>query len=1058
MKGSEIGLASMVTVARRWPSGDAPYQWIQTGRTTATAREVEPVIRSWVWWQSGGITFGLGQHIDGLAVMLLLLVTFISTLVQIFSLEYVRGDRRYTHFFAALTLFSAGMLCMVLAENMVQLILGWEIMGLCSFMLIGHWWEEEANSRAALKAFFTVRVGDIGLLVGTAILFGAAGTFSIAGLNEWAVSGEPSHQVLLWASVALFIACIGKSGQFPLHTWLPDAMAGPTPVSSLLHSSTMVVAGVFLVARLYPVFYTGLDITMAGQDVNMIALIGGITILIAAALAFVQNDIKKVLAYSTVSQLGYMMMGLGVGAWVPAVFHIFTHAFFKCCLFLCAGSVAHTGSHHSFDMKEDMGGLRKKMPITFITWMLSTAALCGVPFFSGFFSKDEIIDGAKHNDYTVFFVIGLVGAFMTAAYMTRATYLTFFGCAARCGGGSPPRRRARRGARARSACTTFTLTTTLMPTTRTPPWPRRHDAHDDHHEPVHAAPAFGIEGESPYLLVLPLIVLAFLAVVSGYLNSAPFHIEKFHHWMESSIGVEVPEAAEFKWVNAVPSIVLVALGVARQRPAVQGRVRQAASRLKGLTQRSKVLGAGHTFLVNKYYLDALYENVIVHGDRPPDRQGRVLGEPARARRHRQRRRHRWQAHRGMGLPQRRPASGRRCGQRQRFGRPWHRRRIAPAAIRQGQSVRSAAVQCRSNRCARARHRQHLREHMNVISDQNWLLSVGTFLPMAGVLVMLLIPKREELLLKQVALVTALATVVIGVVTLIQFDYGQAEKLQFYANTEWISVINSGYTIGLDGISLPLYFLSMVITVLVMIYSWDHIPEPGNPKAFFILMLVLQTGMAGTFIAQDLILFFVFFEVVLLPMYFMIGVWGGEQRQYASLKFFLYTMFGSALMLVAFLALYYKTGAESFSIPYLVENGLNIDKDTAVWIFAGMFIGFAVKVPMFPFHTWLPDAHTQAPTAGLGHPGRHPAEARHVRLRAHRHPDPAAGRRRVGAVHRHPRRHRHHLRRARLPGADRHEAPHRVQLGRPHGLRHARHQHAHRRRASTPRCSAWWPTA
>jgi NADH-quinone oxidoreductase subunit M len=253
--------------------------------------------------------------------------------------------------------------------------------------------------------------------------------------------------------------------------------------------------------------------------------------------------------------------------------------------------------------------------------------------------------------------------------------------------------------------------------------------------------------------------------------------------------------------------------------------------------------------------------------------------------------------------------------------------------------------------------------MDVISDQNWLLSLGTFLPLAGVLVMLLIPKHEELLHKQVALVAALGTLGVGIYTLTQFDYDKAEQLQFYANTEWISVINSGYTIGLDGISLPLYILSMVITALVMIYSWDHIPSPGNPKAFLILMLVLQTGMAGTFIAQDLILFFVFFEVVLLPMYFMIGVWGGEQRQYASLKFFLYTMFGSALMLVAFLALFYQTGRESFAIPYLIERGIEIPETTAVWIFAGMFIGFAVKVPMFPFHTWLPDAHTQAPTQG-----------------------------------------------------------------------------------------------
>ena len=253
--------------------------------------------------------------------------------------------------------------------------------------------------------------------------------------------------------------------------------------------------------------------------------------------------------------------------------------------------------------------------------------------------------------------------------------------------------------------------------------------------------------------------------------------------------------------------------------------------------------------------------------------------------------------------------------------------------------------------------------MDQLRDANWVLSVGTFLPLAGVLVMLFIPKAEEQLNKAVALLTALATLAVGVYTLTQFDYDQAGKMQFVAETNWISVIKSTYYIGLDGISLPLYFLSMVITVLVMIYSWNHIPSPGNPKAFLILMLVLQTGMAGTFIAQDLILFFVFFELVLLPMYFMIGVWGGENRQYASLKFFLYTMFGSALMLVAFLALFFKTGAESFAIPYLVENGGAIAKNTQVWIFAGMFIGFAVKVPMFPFHTWLPDAHTQAPTQG-----------------------------------------------------------------------------------------------
>ena len=258
----------------------------------------------------------------------------------------------------------------------------------------------------------------------------------------------------------------------------------------------------------------------------------------------------------------------------------------------------------------------------------------------------------------------------------------------------------------------------------------------------------------------------------------------------------------------------------------------------------------------------------------------------------------------------------------------------------------------------------------MIHNQTWLLSLGTFLPLAGVLVMLFIPKSDEAMVKGVAILTAAATLGVGIYTMTQFDYGKAGQLQFFTSSSWIKPIRATYSIGLDGISLPLYVLSMVITLLVMIYSWDHVPSPGNPKAFFILMLVLQTGMAGTFIAQDLILFFVFFEVVLLPMYFMIGVWGGENRQYASLKFFLYTMFGSALMLVSFIALFVVTKSHAanpadanFSFQWFLANGSGVARNTAIWIFAGMFIGFAVKVPMFPFHTWLPDAHTQAPTQG-----------------------------------------------------------------------------------------------
>ena len=527
---------------------------------------------------------------------------------------------------------------MVVAENMIQLILGWEIMGLCSFMLIGHWWEEGANSRAALKAFFTTRTGDIGLLVGTSVLFFSANSwtqenlgvsgFSIRGLSAWALTGDPSHAAITVGAVALFIACIGKSGQFPLHTWLPDAMAGPTPVSSLLHSSTMVVAGVFLVARLYPVFFEGMNIF--GSGVNLITLIGGITIVIAAALAFVQTDIKKVLAYSTVSQLGYMMMGLGAGAWMPAVFHIFTHAFFKACLFLAAGSISHSASHHSFEMKKDMGGLRKFMPITFTTWIISTLALCGVFPFAGFFSKDEIIDNVGHNGYQVFMVVGLVGAFLTAAYMTRATYLTFFG--------EP------RGASAGES----------------------HDDHDTHD--AHDSHASHGPHESNLLITVPLMILATLALGAGLFNATPFgeSWERMTKWVEprsvvvedmdhAAVGEtrgvraeeapvgEEPHAAEgengahaksvcgtstpekgtcyapqlqhapFKWSKAAMSVIIVLVGMLISWLISVQMYTKKAGFFVGLTGRNKLLALGYRFLVNKYYLDHLYEKVIVHG-------------------------------------------------------------------------------------------------------------------------------------------------------------------------------------------------------------------------------------------------------------------------------------------------------------------------------------------------------------------------------------------------------------------------------------------------------------
>ena len=364
------------------------------GSTAGSEHHVLPILNlPTTWFDFGGPKLTAGIQIDGLAVMMMFVVTLISLLVHIYSTEYMRGDRRYTHYYAALSLFTASMLLLVVADNTLLMLVGWELVGLCSFMLIGHWWEEKPNSDAALKAFLTTRTGDIGLLIGVIMTFFIAqavspthsGTFNIQAVNSAATKSARSRtRLLMWCALALLLGIMGKSGQFPLHTWLPDAMAGPTPVSALIHAATMVVAGVYLGARLYPIFWNGLSIGTPGHGgINAMALVGGITIFVGATLAFVQNDIKKVLAYSTISQLGYMTMALGVGAWTAAVFHLFTHAFFKADLFLGAGSVSHSGSHHCFDMKKDMGGLRKYMPQTFWTFLFGSIALAGIFPFAG---------------------------------------------------------------------------------------------------------------------------------------------------------------------------------------------------------------------------------------------------------------------------------------------------------------------------------------------------------------------------------------------------------------------------------------------------------------------------------------------------------------------------------------------------------------------------------------------------------------------------------------------------------------------------------------------------
>ncbi|MEZ5321599.1 MAG: NADH-quinone oxidoreductase subunit L [Microthrixaceae bacterium] len=525
----------------------------------------QPVVRCVRWFNSDSVQINVGTHADGQSVLLLVVVTFVSLLVHIFSTEYVAGDRRYTHYFAFLSLFTAAMLLFVIADNVLQMIVGWELIGVCSFALIGHWWEEKPNSDAALKAMLTNRVGDCGLMIGAIMLFFLSGnSFNIIDINTAANSGKISHGYLLVASVALIAAVMSKSGQFILHTWLPDAMAGPTPVSALLHAATMVVAGIYMVARLYPVFFHGLSI--AGSSVNYLAIVGSVTALFGALLGFVQSDIKKVLAYSTVSQLGFMVAALGVGAWTAALFHLFTHAMFKACLFLGAGSLSHA-CHHSFNMVDDMGGLRKVMPKTFWTYVIAAASLSGIFPLAGFWSKDEIMAGSgamNHANGTYYFVLVmlLIAAFCTAAYMTRTVWYAFFG------------------------------------------------EYRGHHHPHESGPR----------ITVPLVLLAVGAAIAGFVN-LPEHFWggisfgdlalKFEHWVEP-VGMYFPgHAAHFTHAGFNGGLALLATVVAVAGIVIPWAFYQhKLPFLENLATRSRLAGFSKRILVNKYYLDWLYTDVI----------------------------------------------------------------------------------------------------------------------------------------------------------------------------------------------------------------------------------------------------------------------------------------------------------------------------------------------------------------------------------------------------------------------------------------------------------------
>lgn len=421
---------------------------------------------SFNWAELGPFVFRMGFQVDALTAVMLVVVTLISLLVHIYSLGYMHGDVRYKRYYSVLSLFTASMLGLILADNFFMLFIFWELVGLCSFLLIGHWFEKKEVGHSAMKAFLTTRVGDIGMFIGIMLIWANTKTFEFSGVAQAVATGDLAGTALAVTTILIFLGAVGKSAQFPLHVWLPDAMAGPTSVSALIHAATMVAAGVYLVARAYGIFEP------SSMALMSVAWVGGITAIFAASIALVQDDIKRVLAFSTISQLGFMMLALGVGGYTAGIFHLVTHAIFKALLFLGSGSVIH--GVHTQDMKQ-MGGLRRKMPITFWTWIIGAAALAGIPPLAGFWSKEEIMLDVWLADHRTLFGMAVVAATMTAFYITRATVLTFFG------------------------------------------QPRDQKRYDHAHE-------------SPKTMTLPLLVLAGLAVVLGLVNS-PLSNYWFSHFV-----------------------------------------------------------------------------------------------------------------------------------------------------------------------------------------------------------------------------------------------------------------------------------------------------------------------------------------------------------------------------------------------------------------------------------------------------------------------------------------------------------------------------------------------
>ncbi len=502
------------------------------------------------WISVGNVNVGISYLIDQLSIIFILVITGVGALIHLYSMGYMKGDPGYARFFTYLNLFIVMMLQLVMADNYLLTFLGWEGVGLCSYLLIGFWYEEVKNGDAAKKAFIVNRIGDFGFLVAMGVMLAAFGTLNYAEVASSAASLGAGASVLTVITMMLFLGCTGKSAQIPLFVWLPDAMAGPTPVSALIHAATMVTSGIYLVARSNILF------ALSPTTLTVISIVAVCTALLAAIMALFQNDIKKVLAYSTVSQLGFMFLGLGVGAFTAGVFHVLTHAFFKACLFLGSGAVIHA-MHHEQDMQK-MGGLKKYLPVTFWTFLIATIAIAGIPPFAGFFSKDEILWKAFSQGSPFLWAFGAIAALMTAFYMFRAVYLTFFG----------------------------------------------KERFDAHHHPPHEVGAS---------MSIPLIVLAVLSMGAGLLGVPEIlgGSEKLHHWLEPVLGRGEEIAASSLGTHGegleiplmIVSVVIALIGILIATRYYKQRTT--------LAQNERKLGGLYKLSYNKFYVDEIYDAAIV---------------------------------------------------------------------------------------------------------------------------------------------------------------------------------------------------------------------------------------------------------------------------------------------------------------------------------------------------------------------------------------------------------------------------------------------------------------